>query len=193
MNNLQKMMDVYRASTEYKELSSKWYDMFKRCYSKKWLDKHPSYKDYSVCEDWFLFSNIKLWAEQFDYKGLHLDKDLLGDGKSYSPENCAFIPPEVNRFLTIRAKGVTTRPGCSGFFMQVCMGRGTKHISKVFPSAEQAALSYYEHKLIRAKELIVKYELECRLSEALIGWVNKQFKPSLTSTSLDVVDGYQCS
>ena len=80
-----------------------WLGMVSRCYGKKNLVKSPSYKGTIVCDDWLLFSNFKLWMEQQDYEGMHLDKDLLQIGvenKVYSPTTCLFIEDSVNSFFT---------------------------------------------------------------------------------------------
>ena len=80
-----------------------WLGMVSRCYNKKNLIKRPHYKGTTVCDDWLVFSNFKLWMEQQDYEGMHLDKDLLQIGvehKVYSPDTCLFIENSVNSFFT---------------------------------------------------------------------------------------------
>ncbi|AMR57359.1 putative restriction endonuclease [Pseudomonas phage vB_PsyM_KIL3b] len=80
---------------------NRWYAMIKRCYSEKELKKHPEYRDKYVCSEWLLFSNFKAWMETQDWKGKHLDKDLLVQGnKVYSPETCVFVPAWLNSLLT---------------------------------------------------------------------------------------------
>ncbi len=78
----------------------KWKAMLERCYSVRNLLRHPSYIGCSVCEEWFTFSNFKKWMEKQDWQGKDLDKDIIGDGRVYSPENCCFVLPELNNFLT---------------------------------------------------------------------------------------------
>jgi hypothetical protein len=34
------------------------------------------------------------------YEGQDLDKDLLGDGKLYSPNTCCFLPQSTNKFIS---------------------------------------------------------------------------------------------
>lgn len=77
----------------------KWRDMLKRCYRDDVSGKKPSYADCVVCEEWKHFSNFKSWMETQDWEGKQLDKDLLGDGKLYSPENCCFINKMTNVFI----------------------------------------------------------------------------------------------
>lgn len=83
-----------------------WYGMLNRCYGKSQAKKMPSYKGCSVCDDWLLFSNFKVWMEQQDWQFKELDKDILKHGnKVYCPEFCMFVPKDVNSlFVDRRAK-----------------------------------------------------------------------------------------
>lgn len=77
-----------------------WSAMLTRCFSEDWKEKHPSYLGVTACEEWLTFSNFKAWMETQDWEGKQLDKDLLGDGKLYSPETCCFLERRVNSFIT---------------------------------------------------------------------------------------------
>ena len=80
---------------------STWCSMLNRCYSKKYQENKPTYAGCSVCDEWLTFSNFKRWMETQDYKGMHLDKDILNPGnKTYSPENCLFLTPLANTFFS---------------------------------------------------------------------------------------------
>ncbi len=76
-----------------------WSNMLKRCYSRKALAVSPTYEGTTVCEDWLTFSKFKLWMEGQEWEGKELDKDLLGNGKIYSPETCVFVDRLTNCFL----------------------------------------------------------------------------------------------
>lgn len=77
-----------------------WESMLNRCYSETIHQKHPTYKDCSVCDNWLIFSNFKAWMEQQDWKGKQLDKDLLVQGnKVYSPHTCIFVDRKINLFV----------------------------------------------------------------------------------------------
>ena len=79
---------------------SRWYAVLSRCYSENVHKKSPSYAGCSVCEDWKLFSNFKRWMQSEDWQGKDLDKDIINFGnKCYSPENCAFVDPMVNKCI----------------------------------------------------------------------------------------------
>ena len=79
----------------------KWKSMLERCYSEKWHIKQPTYRDCSVCDEWLIFSNFKMWMQKQDWEGKHLDKDLLKEGnKIYCPEWCIFVDQNLNKFVT---------------------------------------------------------------------------------------------
>ena len=76
---------------------TRWRNIFYRCYS----NKQTSYKDVTVCEEWYNFQNFAEWMEK-NYnpetmQGWQLDKDILVKGnKIYSSETCCFVPREIN-------------------------------------------------------------------------------------------------
>ena len=78
-----------------------WRSMLKRCYSKKSLERNPSYNGTSVCREWLSATAFKAWMEQQDWQGKSLDKDIIVPGnKLYSPETCAFVLKATNSFVT---------------------------------------------------------------------------------------------
>lgn len=77
-----------------------WVDMLRRCYSKKHLNKRPTYLGCTVCNEWHTFSVFKTWMESQDWKDKFLDKDILIFGnKVYSPSTCLFVSNKVNTLL----------------------------------------------------------------------------------------------
>ena len=78
----------------------RWKQMLFRCYSKKSLQKSPSYQGCSVCEEWKTFSNFMAWMKTQSWEGKQLDKDILIPGnKVYSPETCVFLSQKVNNLI----------------------------------------------------------------------------------------------
>ncbi len=82
-----------------------WHDMLKRCYDKKLHKKHPTYKDCEVYNKWLNFQNFAKWYynNYYEIEGeeMCLDKDILYKGnKIYSPENCVFVPHNINVLFT---------------------------------------------------------------------------------------------
>lgn len=77
-----------------------WSGMLARAFSNRYLDKYPSYKGCSVCDEWLLFSNFRLWVVCQDWEGKDLDKDILIPGnKEYSPSTCCFVDHKLNLLL----------------------------------------------------------------------------------------------
>lgn len=92
------------SSKEY----NRWANMLLRCYDEKAQEKHPTYKDVSVCEEWHCFQNFAKWYEEnweSHMQGWHLDKDILVKGnRIYSPKTCCFVPQEINVIFTKQFK-----------------------------------------------------------------------------------------
>ena len=78
-----------------------WTNMLRRCYSDKFHEKYPTYKDCTVCDRWLVFANFledlpliegyELWKNG---NGYCLDKDIKQQGiknKVYSLDTCKFI------------------------------------------------------------------------------------------------------
>jgi hypothetical protein len=83
-----------------KKLYKMWRGVINRCYNKKLQEKTPAYRGVTVCEEWCNFQNFAKWYYENwkpHMEGWHLDKDILVKGnKIYSPENCCFVPVEIN-------------------------------------------------------------------------------------------------
>lgn len=74
-----------------------WADMIQRCYDPKWHKKKPTYRDCSVCEEWYNYQVFSEWFEKNYIEGFHLDKDIKVNGnRVYSPETCLFVSPKDN-------------------------------------------------------------------------------------------------
>lgn len=82
--------------------------MLSRCYNENELKRHPTYKDCKVCEEWLYFPNFIEWCHSQDNWNLvvnsdnyNLDKDIIHkNNKTYAPENCCFVPQNVNKLFT---------------------------------------------------------------------------------------------
>ena len=80
-----------------------WSDMLMRCYSKKYQERYPTYKNCTASYEWHTFSNFKNWMEKQDWEGKQLDKDILFEGnKTYSADTCVFVTKIVNMFAIDR-------------------------------------------------------------------------------------------
>ncbi len=89
-----------------------WKHMIVRCYSENYHSNRESYKDCSVVPEWHNYCNFVKWFDSNYREGYHLDKDLLVQGnRVYSPENCCFIPPEINTIIVEKNQVID---GCEG-------------------------------------------------------------------------------
>ena len=80
---------------------STWKSMLKRCYSIKYHEQRPTYKDCQVSNEWLTFMTFKKWMEVQPWEGNQIDKDILYEGnKVYSPNTCVFVSRQTNQFLT---------------------------------------------------------------------------------------------
>lgn len=86
-----------------------WVNMLKRCYCSEFHKKESSYINCEVCEEWLCFQNFAEWYYENYYEieneRMCLDKDILHkNNKIYSPENCIFVPHNINILFTKRDK-----------------------------------------------------------------------------------------
>lgn len=139
-----------------------WTDMLQRCYSKKYQDKHPTYRGCSVCDEWLLLSNFKIWFDANYRDGLALDKDVLVKGnRVYCPEACSFVPGYINTLLTDNSAnrgdyplGVVAIDSGKRYKAQCCNGR-REHMTKNFRTVAEAAAWYsIEKKKVAKKQAI---------------------------------------
>lgn len=87
----------------YKQAYQLWSNMLKRCYDAN--DKRGYYgQGVEVDPNWHCFSNflsdikeLKGFKNWLNGEGYELDKDLAGDGKTYSKYTCQFLPASENR------------------------------------------------------------------------------------------------
>ena len=160
-----------------------WKDMLKRCYSAKYQESKPTYKGCTVSEDWLTFTNFKSWMKKQDFKGNHLDKDILVEGnKVYSAETCVFVTLAVNNFTTdsgaARGKwliGVSWhKRDCK--FQSKCSNPFTKKRETIgYFTCEQAAHeAWLKRKLELAHELAA-IQTDARVAKALIDRYSKPY------------------
>ena len=152
----------------------KWVSMMARCYSPKYQDKYPTYKDCFVCEEWKYFSNFKEWISQQSYEGKVLDKDILvRANKVYSPETCVLVDSRVNNFLidsaATRGKyllGVTLHKQTSKFSSTGNNFGQRTHLG-LFDTELEAHKAWLAFKLEQAKILAAE-QTDPRVAKALI-------------------------
>jgi len=151
----------------------KWRSMMQRCYSQASLIKSPSYFDCYVCEEWKYFSAFRAWMEKQDWKDLDLDKDIINpNNKIYNPDNCVFVPKELNNLLTDRSaargklpQGVSYHKASGKFCAQISTKGKATHIG-LFEKKEEARRVYIKEK-IKYILLIANEQLDQRLCNGL--------------------------
>lgn len=156
-----------------------WHSMLERCYSDKSLEKRPTYKGCTVCNEWLILSNFKKWYDQqYIEEGFELDKDILvPNNKVYSPETCRFVPKELNTFFTNRENergdyslGVTYRPNkskTSPYYSGGAFGDGKVYLGS-FSTELEAHNAWRLAKASRAEYLISKFShLDVNVTERL--------------------------
>lgn len=135
-----------------------WTAMLERCYSERLQYMYPTYIGCLVCDDWLIFSNFKAWMIQQDYKGNHLDKDILIAGnKVYSPETCVFVSGSINSLLTSRESRLGKyKQGVSlqgrRFRAHCRSGGNSKHLG-YYDTENEAAAVYLNFKSAYVREV----------------------------------------
>ena len=156
-----------------------WRSMLQRCYDEKYQKKEPTYIGCTVCEEWLRFSNFLRWFEDNYIDGYHLDKDIIHKGnKVYAPENCAFVPREINSLLLRRqAKRGDTPIGVKydkrrGYYSANINYNGKTHFLGYAKSANEAFELYKISKEQKIKQTANKYKdlIEERVYNALMNY-----------------------
>lgn len=99
-------MGKFTKTSFHKQAYQLWSNMLKRCYDPN--DKRGYFgKGVSVDPRWHCFADFLVDIQRLsgfqnwvNNEKFNLDKDLLGDGKTYSPYTCHFIPESVNKGLS---------------------------------------------------------------------------------------------
>ena len=161
-----------------------WQSMLDRCYSVKYQEKYPTYRDCSVSAEWLTFSNFRSWVLTQDWEGKQLDKDLLVEGnKVYSANTCVFVSPLVNTFtLDNGAARGEWKIGVywnkeKGKFQSQCSNPFNKKRENLgyFTSEQEAHEAWAKRKLELAKELAA-VQTDQRVAKALIDRYSKPQK-----------------
>lgn len=148
----------YNISSKYGSL---WSNMLARCYHR---ESEKNY--YQICEvskEWLNFQTFAKWCDDNYKKGWFLDKDILKKGnKLYSPNNCRFVPREINNLFTNRRNFRGDYPiGVSKHkdkYTAQCNVKGVRTTLGVFDNVEDAFLCYKNNKEKEIKRLANKYK-----------------------------------
>lgn len=136
-----------------------WRNIMMRCYD----ETNKNYKAYGgsgiiVCKEWHNYQNFAEWYEKNKIEDWEVDKDLLSEEtKTYSPENCCFLPIEMNR--KIKDNKIKNKTGCIGVAKEKNKWRAdvTNIYLGAYNTKEEAELAYLEGKRLIIWELSKKY------------------------------------
>ena len=79
-----------------------WCAMLRRCYSANTHESYPTYEGCKVSENFKSFQFFAKWCNAqigFDNVSWKLDKDIIGDGITYSEDVCVFVPNIINNLF----------------------------------------------------------------------------------------------
>lgn len=154
---------------KFKKSYKYWSNMMRRCY----FDTSNCYRDVYVCDKWLIYENFEKWFDN-NYKDIPfivcLDKDILsyskGITKMYSPNNCAFIPMEINVVFTPNKTNIFHNK-----FNKYQVTLGKKYLGQ-YDTYDEALKRYNDEKREYYKELAIKYKehISKEIYEALFSY-----------------------
>ena len=159
-----------------------WSHMHERCYDPNYQEKHPTYENCTVCEEWNNYQNYAKWFDENYYEveneRMNLDKDILKKGnKVYSPDTCIFVPQRINSLFTKsnNKRGEYPIGVCKvgdKFVAHLNKGDGKQIHLGVFATPELAFLAYKEAKEQYIKEVAEEYKgkIPQKLYEAMMNY-----------------------
>ena len=157
-----------------------WTNMLKRCYNEKFHEARPTYIGCNVSDNFKSYSYFYEWCQNqigFGDCDFSLDKDLIYKGnKEYNPDNCIFIPEEINNVLikSNAARGTlpigVTKHGKN--YKAQCSYNGKGKALGTFSTPELAFNAYKTFKEAYIKELAEKYKdtIDARAYNALMNY-----------------------
>ena len=145
-------------NSKHTEAYQQWTGMLRRCYDKKFHQKHITYKECTTCTEWHNFQNFAKWFSGNYIAGYCLDKDILFKGnKLYSPQTCCFVPQEINKLLqksdkTKRKYPLGVRTNGVSFQASMQIKRKFTYLGS-YDTIEDAFSAYRERKRSYIKEI----------------------------------------
>lgn len=157
-----------------------WKGIIERCYNEKRLEKFPTYRGCSVCEEWKRFSVFEKWFYENFIDDNALDKDILVKGnKIYSPDTCCFVPKEINNIFhstVIKENGLPVGIQKKGN-RYVSRGVGRGYVQKLskgsYISLNEAIMNHFEAKTLWLHELAEKFYTQERLSKRMYDFLRQ--------------------
>jgi len=156
-----------------------WKGILDRCYRENRSVRNKAYIGCTVADEWQCFQNFAKWYEENwkrHMKGWDLDKDLfVKDNRVYSPENCCFVPQEINKILIRRTDNKNAPMGAifkNGKFIVRMYKDGERLTLGSYNNAEQASMVYKTAKEDYIKELAERWKpyLDVRAYNSLMSY-----------------------
>lgn len=160
-----------------------WRGMIDRCYGDFNTGNNVVYNDCFVCDEWHNFQVFDKWYNenyyQIDGRKMQLDKDILLKGnREYSPQNCVFVPSNINvlfRSSKNRGKypiGVTEHTANRYRASTINQFTNKKVYLGLFITPELAFYEYKRYKEQHIKDVADYYknDIPQKLYEAMYKW-----------------------
>jgi hypothetical protein len=112
-----------------------------------------------------------------EWQGMHLDKDMIGDGSVYSEQTCVFVPPEINAFTC-------ERDACRGKCMVgVCYSNG-KFVATIRIRGQQKGLGRFDSEIDAFhcwldKKIEIANELACERKNEKVAFALRVYASKL--------------
>lgn len=155
-----------------------WFNLMERCYSEKRRDKHMTYKDVYLCDEWCNFQVFAEWVDNNYYcvegERMHLDKDILVRGnRVYSPETCLIVPQRINMMFMSKEK--KTDPDLPNAIYRCVNGYKAAYNGKslgVFRTLDEAIEKQEKTKRIHIRNVADEYKdrISEKVYNALYNW-----------------------
>jgi hypothetical protein len=159
-----------------------WQNILRRCYSKVFKDKYPTYLDCTVSENFKHFQYFAEWCNNqtgFGLEGFQIDKDILAkQNKAYSEDTCVFVPRRINMLLVDRAASRGEYPigthYCErhGKFIAQMSKNGKNKKLGSHDTQIEAQVAYKLAKEAYVKEVVEEYKnsIDIRVYDTLMKW-----------------------
>lgn len=152
---------VYEDTREYHV----WKGLLARTLNEEFKQKHKTYLNCTICEEWLNYNKFKKWYNDNEYEIgelLELDKDLkFIHNKLYSSEKCLLLPKTINTtlgFVNDKKSKLPIGVTRSGNYYQARIHKFGKSISiGYYNTPENAFEKYKKEKEIYWRELIDYY------------------------------------
>ena len=130
------------------------------------------FKDFQEFAEWCQSQTAFGYMQKSSSQYWHLDKDILGSGisKSYSPENCCFIPQDLNKTISrflVKSKGYHLHKETGKFRV-----KANDYDLGLFETEQEARRAWFEHRELTIRSILDHYKQSGYAREDVIDGVN---------------------